>query len=172
MTKYFDELCSAMTLVSKQHNSFFIGQAVEYPGTAMYRTLEHIMSDKKLELPVFEDCQMGMAIGLSLAGYLPICIYPRINFLMIAMNQLLLHLDKIPLYSAYRPRVIIRTAIATPRPMDPGPQHLGSFVKSLRAMLKTVKIAILYNSGVIVPYYEEALKAPYSTIMVEFLGKY
>src|ERR1700756_2370033 len=99
MSQYFEELCKAMSLLALQPNTLFIGQAVRYPGTAMYNSLSHLPEYKRLELPVAEDMQMGMATGLSLAGYLPICIYPRINFLLLATNQLVLHLDKLPLYS-------------------------------------------------------------------------
>src|SRR5260221_5260806 len=97
--KYFDELSAMMNKIASIPNSVFIGQAVACPGTAMSRTLENVPADKKIELPVFEDTQMGMAIGLSLRGLLPVCVFPRWNFLLLAMNQLVLHLDKLPIYS-------------------------------------------------------------------------
>ena len=37
---------------------------------------------------------MGMCAGLSLEGYVPISIYPRFNFMMLAINQLVNHIDK------------------------------------------------------------------------------
>ena len=52
-------------------------------------------SKKKIETPVFEDAQMGMSIGLSLEGFIPITCFPRFDFLILAMNQLVNHLDKI-----------------------------------------------------------------------------
>ena len=42
---------------------------------------------------------MGIAIGLSMSGYIPICIFPRFNFLLSAINQIVNHLDKIKDYS-------------------------------------------------------------------------
>ncbi len=105
-----------------------MGQAVVDAGTAMSTTLQHIPIEKRLELPVAEEMQLGMAIGMSLSGALPICIYPRFNFLLLAVNQLVNHLDKLPLYSTYRPKVLIRTAVATGYPLDPGPQHLNGRV--------------------------------------------
>ena len=47
-------------------NTVFIGQAVEVPGTAMYSTLNESVDKNKLyELPVAEEMQMGMTLGLS-----------------------------------------------------------------------------------------------------------
>lgn len=128
--------------------------------------------EKRLEFPVAEDCQLGFCIGLSLAGQLPICIFPRINFLLLATNQLVLHLDKLPLYSGYRPKVIIRTAVATPEPLDPGPQHLGDFTEALRLMLRTVAVVRLDDPGKIVYEYEQARDRDGSTLLIEDLGRY
>src|SRR5215475_11958092 len=137
MGTYFDALCAAMRMVADEPKAIFMGQAVAYPGTAMTNTFKGIAPEKLLEMPVAEDMQLGMATGMALAGWLPVCCYPRFNFLLLATNQLVLHLDKLPLYSGWRPRVIVRTAIATPEPLDPGPQHLGDFTDAFRSMLKT-----------------------------------
>lgn len=163
-----------MHMLAEHPRSIFMGQSVGSPGTAMYRTLESIPIEKRLELPVFEDAQMGMAIGMALNGDLPICVYPRINFLLLAMSQLVLHLDKLPIYSndGYKPRVIVRTAIATDKPMNPGPQHLGDYADALRQMLDTVKVVRLEDERDIMPEYERAMTRDGSTILVEMSEKY
>ena len=66
-----------MKMLSKKKQTIFIGQSVEYSGNAIYNTLQGIPSHKKLELPVFEEVQMGMSLGLAMDGYIPISIYPR-----------------------------------------------------------------------------------------------
>lgn len=159
-------------MVSTHPRSIFMGQAVACKGTAMTNTFRDVPKVKLLEMPVTEDMQLGMAIGMSLNGLLPVCCYPRINFLLLAMNQLVLHLDKLPLYSDYRPKVIIRTGIATSTPMDPGPQHLGDFTSEFRGMLKTVYVERLWHAQDIIPAYVDALAAEHSTLMVEELGMY
>ena len=57
--RYFDELKRSMNWIATQQNSIFVGQAVSVPGTAMYNTLKEVPEDQRLELPVFEDTQMG-----------------------------------------------------------------------------------------------------------------
>ncbi len=64
----------------------FMGQAVEYAGTAMTNTLKDVPKEQLLEMPVFEDTQMGMTLGLALAGFIPVSIYPRWNFLRSAFR--------------------------------------------------------------------------------------
>ena len=103
----------------------------------MFNTLVGI-SDKKIELPVFEEVQMGMSIGLAMEGYLPVTCYPRFEFLLLAMNQLINHLDKIRTMSngEFKLKVIVRTAIGAKKPLDGGPQHTQDYTSSLKNVKK------------------------------------
>ena len=84
---------------------------------------------KKIEMPVFEDVQMGLSLGMALNGYVPISCFPRFDFLILACNQLLNHLDKIQKMSKnqFLPKVIIRTSIGSKKPLDGGPQHTQDY---------------------------------------------
>jgi len=46
MGKYFDELKRAMDYLGEQEDTIFLGQAVEYKGTAMTNTLKDVSRDK------------------------------------------------------------------------------------------------------------------------------
>ena len=100
-----------MHYLSKKNNSIFLGQAVEVPGTAMSNTLKNINKKKLYELPVAEEMQMGITLGLAMDGFIPVSIYPRWNFLLYAINQLINHLDKFRVMNNYKikPNLIIRT---------------------------------------------------------------
>ena len=123
--KYFDELKRSMEYLATDPRVVFMGQAVAVPGTAMSNTLKGVDPTRLIELPVAEEMQMGMTNGLAIAGLVPVSIYPRWNFLLLAVNQLVNHLDKFPLMSngGYRPKVIIRTSIGSERPLHPQHQH-------------------------------------------------
>ncbi len=172
MNEYFEALCEAMAIIDKKENSIFLGQSVKFPGTAMYSTLRDVSEEKKLEFPVAENFQLGFATGIAMSGGLPICLYPRINFFLEALPQLVQHLDKIPLFSDYKPRVIIRTSVATANPLDPGPQHLGDYSDAIEAMLTTVKVVRLTNADQIIPAYKEAMERDGSTLLVEYVELY
>jgi pyruvate/2-oxoglutarate/acetoin dehydrogenase E1 component len=167
---YFEELKKAMTYLGKNPDTIFIGQAVEYAGTGMTNSLADVPADKKLELPVCEDFQAGLANGLALAGKIPISIYPRWNFLLLAMNQICNHLDKIPDMSTYRPKVIIRTAIGAKFPVHPQHQHIGDYTDAFKIILKNIEVIRLDMPEQIAPAYEKAINRTdgKSTILVEW----
>ena len=164
---YFDELSKAMLLLENA-GAVFVGQAVAEKGTAMSNTLTSVLLSRRLEFPVAENMQMGFCTGIAMAGGLPVCIFPRINFMLEAISQLVQHLDKIPLFSDWRPKVIIRTAIATPIPLDAGPQHLGDYTDAVVAMLSCVEVVKIKKSEEIVPAYQTALARNGSTLLVEY----
>ena len=174
--RYGDELRRAMTWLGQQEHTIFLGQAVAYPGTAITATLADVPKDKLLELPVMEDAQMGMSTGLALQGFVPISIYPRWPFLLLATNQLVNHLDKIPLYSngGYKPKVIIRTAVPSRTPLDPQAQHLGNYSDPFRQMLKTVEVIELLGAHQIFEAYQRAYQREdgRSTLLVEHTQRY
>lgn len=170
--KYFDELCRAMDYLARDPRTMFLGQAVACPGTAMTNTLKNVARDKLLELPVAEEMQMGMATGLALSGLVPVSVFPRWNFLLCAVNQLVNHLDKLPIVSngGFQPKVIIRTGIGSERPLHPQHQHVGDFTDAFRLMCKTVEVIRLDEPEQIFPSYQKALERGdgRSTILVEY----
>jgi pyruvate/2-oxoglutarate/acetoin dehydrogenase E1 component len=163
---YFDELKLAMTFLGKQEDTLFLGQSVAFPGNAIYRTLSGIPSVKRIELPVAEQMQMGMSIGLSLAGKTVISIYPRMNFLMCAMNQLVNHLDKLESYSngEFIPKVIVRVCVGSETPLDPGLQHKGDYP----IHLDNIPVIRLQKPEDILPAYQEAYNSKRSTLLIEY----
>lgn len=168
--KYFDELKRAMEYLAKNNNTLFIGQAVEYAGTGMTNTLKDVPAEKKLEFPVCEDMQTGVVNGLALTGIIPVSIYPRWNFLLLATNQIVNHLDKIPVMSGFKPKVIIRTSIGSERPLHPQHQHVGDYTEAFQLMCKNIEVIRLDEPEQIFPAYEKALNRTdgKSTIIVEY----
>ena len=161
-----------MEFLARDSRTIFIGQAVEVPGTAMSNTLIDISLGKRLELPVAEEMQMGMTLGLGLQGLIPVSIYPRWNFLILAINQLVNHIDKVDIMSngGYKPKLIIRTGIGSERPLHPQHQHVGDFTEAIQSICTTVEVLRLEEPGDIFPSYEKALmrEDKRNTILVEY----
>lgn len=170
MSKYLDELCRAMNWLGQQPDSIFIGQGVADGGTFMYKTFENISSDKKIEYPVAEQFQMGASIGWAIGGYTCISVYPRHNFLLLGLSELVNLLDNMPeiTQSDYMPKVIIRTAQGTLNPIYPGVQHAGHFTEAFRKLLRNVEIIELTKSEDIFPAYEHAYYKNGATLITEF----
>lgn len=131
-----------MTWLGEQENTLFLGQAVEYAGTGMTNTLGDVPKNKLLEMPVNEDMQMGMTLGMALNGTVPISIYPRWNFLVLAANQIVNHLDKLKIMSddGFKTKIIIRTGIGSQRPLHPQHQHISDLTAGFKAMCDWVDI--------------------------------
>lgn len=156
-----------MTLLASHPKTVFVGQSVKYDGQAQYETFSGVPMEKRIEMPVAEDFQMGFCIGLSLQGFIPVSFYPRMDFLLLALNQLVNHLDKIPLMSDYRPKVIIRTCVGQKNPLDAGLQHTQNHTEALKLMLKSVWIEEVKTPEEVILAYQAALENPYSTVIVE-----
>jgi pyruvate/2-oxoglutarate/acetoin dehydrogenase E1 component len=159
-----------MEYLANDDRTVFLGQAVAVPGTGMSNTLKDVSKDKLIELPVAEEMQMGMSLGMALHGRIPISIYPRWNFLLCAVSQLVNHVDKLSLMSKYKANVIIRTSIGSERPLHPQCQHVGDFTEAFKSMCKTVEVIRLDEPFQIFPAYVKALLRDdnRSTILVEW----
>ena len=172
MGQYFDELERTMRWLGEQPDTMFLGQAVEYKGTAMTNTLVNVPREKLLEMPVDEEMHMGITNGLAVAGTVPITIYPRWNFLLLTMNQLINHLDRMPAFShgEYIPKVIIRTGVGSEGPLHPQAQHVGDFTDGMRLILNNIEIIRLEEPSDVFPAYHKAYNRTdgKSTIVVEY----
>lgn len=162
-----------MTWLGERPDTIFLGQAVEYSGTAMSNTLRNVPADRLWEMPVCEDLQMGMSIGLALAGKtVPISIFPRWNFMLLATNQIVNHLDKITLMadSPFSPKVIIRVGIGSEYPLHPQHQHVGDYTEAFTQMCPNIEIVKLKEPKDIFPAYHTAYTRQdrKSTIIVEW----
>ncbi len=173
---YKKEIVKAMELLSRDNRVLFIGQSVRYSGHMMFNTLEDakVPMIKRIEVPVTEEMQLGMSIGLSLEGFIPVSIYPRMDFLIIAANQLVNHLDKIEKMSCgrFQPKVIVRTAVGAIVPMNPGLQHCQDHTEALRLLCPNINIVKLTSAEMIFDSYKRALESPISSILIEMNDLY
>ncbi len=169
--KYFDEIKRTMEWVAQQPKTLFLGQTVAGPGTFMFQTLRDIPPERALEMPVNESFQMQFTIGLALAGFIPISVYPRQNFLLLATADMVNMLDKIPVISSQQwlPRVIIRVASGPDSPVHPGHQHVGNYAEGFRKLFSSIEVIELNEPEEIFPAYQRALERDdnKSTLLIE-----
>ena len=157
----------AMRMLAADERTLFVGQSVAYDGATMYHSLDGVPVEKRLEMPVIEDFQLGFCLGLSLRGKIPIAIYPRFDFLLLAMNQLVNHLDRFCEMGDFRPKVIVRTRVGPTKPLNAGPQHSNDYTSAFASMLRNVRVVKLERAEEVMPAYERALRSPESSLIVE-----
>jgi pyruvate/2-oxoglutarate/acetoin dehydrogenase E1 component len=169
---YFDRLTEAMCMLAKHPKTVFVGQGVVYDGQRSHGSFANVPIEKRIEMPVVEDFQMGFCTGLALQGYIPVSFYPRMDFLLLAANQLVNHLDKWGEMSGVTPKVIIRTAVGSVNPLNPGPQHCQNHIEAFRLMLKNTLVLDLEDEETIVSAYQWALGHPGPVLLVEHMERY
>lgn len=105
-----EEITLAMSDLAKYKDTVFLGENVINSGR-IYGTLDKVPLKKCIEMPICENLIAGMAIGLAVAGYHPICIFQRMDFMLIAADAIINHAALIPKMSGDRVRlpIIFRT---------------------------------------------------------------
>lgn len=164
--KYLEEIDKGMRLFAES-NTIIIGQAVKYKGHAITRQAAFWPDNKKIELPVAEEMQTGIALGMSVNGDTVVSIYPRMNFLICAANQLLNHLDKWELMGCGVPHVILKAVIGSEYPLDPGHQHKANWVSEIKSMCEKVNVFDLKYAYQVSSTYHFALHNKGVHLLVE-----
>ena len=169
--KYKEQFIESMKWLGEKDDTVFLGQACKVSGHAISSTVEKVPMEKRIELPVFEETQLGISTGMALEGFVTITMYPRFDFFILAMNQLVNHLDKMNDMSKgdMRPRVIIRVAVGAKNPIDAGPQHTQNHTEALRKMLTDIHVVELIEPDQIFPAFKEAYEREDSkaTLIIE-----
>ena len=169
-TPYKDALTNSMTFLGQQEDTVFIGQQVLWHGNPMSTTIGDVPKDKLIELPVMEESQMGMSLGMAMAGKFVITFYPRWDFLICATNQLTNHVDKIKLMSQgkWNPNMIIRLGKGSDKPLDPGHQHRGNYFNEFKSMCPNINFIDLIDWGPIEFHYKNAYEKGGIHVIVEY----
>lgn len=168
---YLEEVQKGMDYLAEQDNVVFVGQAVEYKGTAVTHQVKNYDPNKLIEMPVAEDFQGGFCLGLTLQGYVPVCIFPRMNFAICATNQIINHMDKWELmHPDNKPHIIIKTVVGSKEPLDPGHQHKANYAEQFVDMTETMDVYDLSgeDNEVIFSTYKKAYDNPGIHMIVEY----
>jgi pyruvate/2-oxoglutarate/acetoin dehydrogenase E1 component len=132
--------------------------------------LINVPKEKMIELPVMEDSQMGMSLGMAMTGKFVITFYPRWDFIICATNQLVNHVDKLKLMSGgnWDANMIIRLGKGSDKPLDPGHQHKGNYLDQFKELCPNIKFIELTDPTQIESSYVEAYENGGIHVIVEY----
>ena len=164
----------AMNLVMKElgdEGAIFIGYNVA-KGDAM-GTLKEVSAEQKLETPVAENLMSGLAIGMSFEEFLPVLYFERHDFMMVAMDAIVNHIDKIERIShgEFKVPLIIRAVTADGGPFYSGITHSQDFTEVLRAAV-TFPVYDPKNGKEILEAFRNARDSKRPAIIVERKSRY
>ena len=140
---YKEEVYKAMELLNQHPKTIFMGQAVEYKGTALTHQVKNFPQEKLLELPVAEEFQAGVALGLALDKWEAMSV------------------------GESKPKVIMKAVVGSRYPLDPGHQHRANYTESFRSACTNIDIVELLYPEQVLPAYERALSGDRSTLIIE-----
>jgi pyruvate dehydrogenase E1 component beta subunit len=81
-------------LLASDARVFVIGQGVESPwcvGTTTLGLVARFGSERVIDTPISEAAVTGAAVGAAMAGMRPIVFHPRMDFMYLAMDQIINH---------------------------------------------------------------------------------
>ncbi|WP_193188782.1 alpha-ketoacid dehydrogenase subunit beta [Nisaea sediminum] len=107
----------------------FFGEGVEDPG-ALFGTLKdigkHIGHDRMIEMPIAENGLIGVAIGAALAGKRSVVTLQRVEFALLALEQILNNAAKMHYVSRGNHKVPLVLRMIVGRGWGQGPEHSQS----------------------------------------------
>lgn len=124
-------------------NARYIGYNTIY-GSRMYGTLSSVATNKCIESPVAENLMAGLSIGLALEGMRPVLCFERHDFMLLAFDGIINHIDKLPWMSGeqFKLPIIVRAIVGGSYPINPGPMHTADYTSSLRIALKHTPVYV------------------------------
>jgi pyruvate/2-oxoglutarate/acetoin dehydrogenase E1 component len=168
LSPYKDSLTNAMNYLGDKDNTIFIGQQIIYAGNPMSTTLGNVSKEKMIEVPVMEETQMGMSLGLAMTGKTVISFYPRWDFLISATNQLVNHVDKYELMTGKKANILIRLGKGADTPLDPGHQHKGNYFNEFKSICPNITFHNLMEHSSILNSYVDAYEQGGVHVLVEY----
>jgi pyruvate/2-oxoglutarate/acetoin dehydrogenase E1 component len=168
LSPYKDELTKAMTFLAEKDNTVFIGQQIVYAGNPMSTTLTNVPKEAMIELPVMEETQMGMSLGMAMVGKTVVSFYPRWDFIISASNQLINHIDKYQLMTGKTANILIRLGKGASTPLDPGVQHRNNYLKEFKTMCPNITFHEFLNPSNIYNTYVDAYQQGGVHVLLEY----
>ena len=124
--------------------AFVLGEGVTDPKGIFGTTkglVERFGSERVIETPISENAFTGIAIGACLLGQRPIVVHQRVEFMLLAMEQLINNAAKLRYLTRGRQSVPMVIRLVIGRGWGQGPQHAQS-LESVFAAIPGLKVAM------------------------------
>jgi acetoin:2,6-dichlorophenolindophenol oxidoreductase subunit beta len=175
---YKDALLESMSdALQKSEKTVIMGQGVNDP-TAIFGTTEGLKEkfggERIIDMPIAEEGMTGFALGAALNGLYPIQTHIRVDFLLVAMNQIVNMIAKYKyMYGgAFQIPMLIRAVVG--RSWGQGPQHSQS-LQSLFAHIPGLTVIMPSTAQSVIDSYTYAVQhftSPVISIEHRFLYDY
>lgn len=134
---YKDAMSLAMEELAENPLTRFVGYNVNGKCGDMMGSLKNVKEEQKLEMPVAETLMTGLGLGMSLEGFFPLVYFERFDFVPVAMDAILNHVDKLERLShgQYKVPLIFRVVVFDKSPFSAGPTHSQDLTEGFKKLL-------------------------------------
>lgn len=163
-------ICEAQERILEEYSeSLLFGLGVNDPKRVFGTThllLEKFGRSRVFETPTAENSSLGIALGLSISGFKPMVVHQRLDFFLLAMDQLVNGAAKwrFMFGDSYNTSMIIRLIIG--RGWGQGPTHSQN-LHSWFAHIPNLRVLYPTFAEDFASVYEHAFKQPYPVIVME-----
>ena len=136
MSEYKQAILESNTWLGGQERTIFVGYGLS-KGRAL-GTLAGVPDEKIIECLVAENLMVGLSIGMSLTGKIPIVFIERMDFILNALDAIVNHLSAAKKLSRgeFTPAMIIRVVVGNiKKPLFTGHVHTQDFSDALEKMV-------------------------------------
>ncbi|KKN15954.1 hypothetical protein LCGC14_0980870 [marine sediment metagenome] len=140
---YRDKIVEELALLGRKKKAVFLGEGIN-TGDRIYGTMNRVKAHKCVEMPVAENLIAGCAVGLAMKGLKPIVVFQRMDFMLIAADQIINHAALIGEMSGgqFPMPIIFRTIVGSQSDkFEVGPQHKHDFTHIFEPYIMTVRYA-------------------------------
>ena len=126
-------------------------------------------TDRCFDVPNCEDALVGLGVGSALMGYRPLFVSLRIDFLMLAMNQIVNHAARWPAMTGHQTSVPLTIRALIGRGWGQAAQHSGAFY-SMFANVPGLEVVLPSSPAEGAGLLLTALRSPATTIVIDDRG--
>jgi pyruvate dehydrogenase E1 component beta subunit len=121
------------------------------------------------DVPNCEDALVGLGIGSALMGYRPVFVSLRVDFLMLAMNQIINHAARWPAMTGYQVTVPLTIRALIGRGWGQAAQHAGALY-SMFANVPGLEVVLPSSPAEGAGLLLTALRSDLTTIVIDDRG--
>lgn len=167
----FAEALKAATVqaMASDDRIFLYGQGINDPGGFFGSTAgirDHFSEARCFDVPLSEESLIGLGVGAAILGRRPMYVALRVDFLLLAMNQIINHAAKWPSMSGYQTTVplVIRSIIG--KDWGQGAQHSGAY-HAMFSQVPGLNVVLPSNADDAAGLLLTALQSESPTIFIE-----
>lgn len=155
--------------MERDDSVFAYGEGINDPG-GFFGTTDGLVAEfgaaRCFDVPNSEEALVGFGLGAALGGLRPVFVNLRVEFLLLAMNQLVNHVAKWPAMHGRAPAIPLTIRAMVGRGWGQGAQHSGSYAAML-AHVPGLQVAVasgpLEAAGLLV----SAVRGDRPTVLIE-----